>query len=521
VSLPAAASKKPVPAELVLVLGDQLDLGSPALAAAVREDAVVLMVEAAGEATHAWSHQQRIALFLAAMRHHAEALRSAGWTVDYQALAAGHDTLAAGLADAIARHRPRRVRMVAAGEWRVQAMIESACADAGVALQVHEDAHFYCSREDFARWARGRKQLVMEFFYRDMRKRFDVLMDDGKPAGGAWNFDQANRRSFGRQGPGAVPPPQRFAPDALTREVLAEVAARFGDHPGTLESFGWPVTPEQATAALEDFVARRLPLFGRYQDAMWQGEPWLYHAHIAAAMNLKLLDPRRAVAAAVAAWHSGHAPLEAVEGFVRQVLGWREFIRGVYWLEMPGYAARNHFGHERPLPGFFWHADTELNCLRQCFGDTLANGYAHHIQRLMVIGNFALLAGLDPHAVCDWFLGIYVDAVEWVELPNTLGMALHADGGIVGTKPYVASGAYIKRMSNYCAGCRYDPGRRSGADACPFTLLYWDFLARNREQLAANPRMGLALKNLERIGAEELAQTRADAAAFLETLAAG
>jgi deoxyribodipyrimidine photolyase-related protein len=520
VSLPAAASKKHVAAELVLVLGDQLDPRSPVLQAAARDDAVVLMIEAAGEATHAWSHKQRIALFLAAMRHHAAALRGAGWKVDYQALAAGHDSLAAGLGDALARHRPERVRMVEAGEWRVQAMIESACTEAGVDLRVHDDTHFYCSRDDFARWAQGRKQLVMEFFYRDMRRRFDVLMEDGKPAGGAWNFDRANRGSFGRQGPGSVPPPRRFPPDGVTRDVLAEVEARFPGHPGSLEDFGWPVTAAQAEAALEDFVAQRLPLFGRYQDAMWQGEPWLYHAHLAAAMNLKLLDPRRAVAAAVAAWRSGQAPLEAVEGFVRQVLGWREFIRGVYWLEMPGYAERNHFGHDRPLPGFFWDADTDLNCLRQCFGDTLQNGYAHHIQRLMVIGNFALLAGLDPRAVCAWFLGIYVDAVEWVELPNTLGMALHADGGIVGTKPYVASGAYIKRMSNYCAGCRYDPGRRSGADACPFTLLYWDFLARHREQLAANPRMGLAVKNLERIGTDELAQVRAEADAFLATLAA-
>jgi len=504
--------------ELVLVLGDQLDRRSPALAAAAREDAVVLMIESAGEAAHAWSHKQRIALFLAAMRHHAGALRDAGWTVDYQALDAGHDSLQAGLAEAIARHRPARVRMVEAGEWRVQAMVEAACSGAGAALEVHEDTHFYCRRREFATWAQGRKQIVMEFFYRDMRKRFDVLMEDGKPAGGEWNFDRANRGSFGRKGPGAVPAPRRFEPDAITREVLEEVAARFGDHPGTLESFAWPVTPEQAAAALEDFVVQRLPLFGRYQDAMWQGEPWLYHAHLAAAMNLKLLDPRDAVAAAVEAWRSGHAPLEAVEGFVRQVLGWREFIRGVYWLEMPGYAERNHFGHERPLPEFFWDAATDLNCLRQCFGDTLENGYAHHIQRLMVIGNFSLLAGLDPRAVCDWFLGIYVDAVEWVELPNTLGMALHADGGIVGTKPYVASGAYIKRMSNYCAGCRYDPGKRSGEDACPFTLLYWDFLARHREQLGANPRMGLALKNLDRIGPGELAEIRAGAAAFLDTL---
>ena len=500
------------------MLGDQLDPSNAALRAARPGQDGVLMIESAGEATHAWSHRQRIAVFLSAMRHYAADLRAAGWNVDYQALDAGHASLGAGLSEALARHRPARLRVVEAGEWRVQDMIESACRDAGVELCWHRDTHFFCGRDDFARWARGRKQLVMEFFYRGLRKRFDVLMEDGQPAGGAWNFDRANRGSFGRKGPGQLPPPRRFEPDEITRGVLAEVADRFPDHPGDLESFGWPVTREEAEAALDAFISRRLALFGRYQDAMWQGEPWLYHAGISAALNLKLLDPRRAVDAAVAAWRAGQAPLEAVEGFVRQVLGWREFIRGVYWLEMPGYAERNHFDHARPLPSFFWDADTDLNCLQQCFGDTLANGYAHHIQRLMVIGNFALLAGLDPEAVCSWFLGIYVDAVEWVELPNTLGMALHADGGIVGTKPYVASGAYIKRMSNYCAGCRYDPGKRSGEDACPFNLLYWDFLARNLETLAGNPRMGLALKNLERIDAEELAQIRAGAEAFLGRL---
>ena len=504
--------------ELVLVLGDQLDRRSPALDAAACDEAVVLMIESAGEAAHAWSHKQRIALFLAAMRHHAEALRGDGWTVDYQPLRAGHDSLADGVCDAIARHRPQRVRMVEAGEWRVQEMIGRACAGAGTELQVHDDSHFFCSREEFARWAGSRKQLVMEYFYRDMRKRFDVLMENGRPAGDTWNFDRANRGSFGRQGPGQVPTPLRFEPDEITRGVLEEVEKRFPDHPGSLEGFGWPVTPAEAEAALEDFVARRLPSYGRYQDAMWQGEPWLYHAGISAALNLKLLDPRRAIDAAVDAWDAGDAPLEAVEGFVRQLLGWREFIRGVYWLEMPGYARQNHFGHDRPLPPFFWNGDTELNCLRQCFGDTLANGYAQHIQRLMVIGNFALLAGLHPQAVCDWFLGIYVDAVEWVELPNTLGMALHADGGIVGTKPYVASGAYIKRMSNYCDGCRFDPGKRSGEDACPFNLLYWNFLAQHRETLAANPRMGLVLKNLERLEDAQLEEIRAGAAAFLMQL---
>jgi deoxyribodipyrimidine photolyase-related protein len=358
----------------------------------------------------------------------------------------------------------------------------------------------------------------MEFFYREQRRRFGILMEGGQPVGGTWNFDKENRGSFGRGGPVALPPWARFEPDDITRGALDAVAAHFPEHPGKLEPFRWPVTPAQARAALDDFITHRLPLFGRYQDAMWQGEPWLYHAGLSAALNLKLLDPRDAVHAAVAAWDAGAAPLAAVEGFVRQVLGWREFIRGVYWLKMPGYAELNHFGHQRPLPEFFWTGRTDLNCLRQCFSDTLENGYAHHIQRLMVIGNFALLAGLEPRAVCDWFLAAYTDAVEWVELPNTLGMALHADGGMVGSKPYVASGAYIKRMSNYCKGCSYDPGRRSGAGACPFNLLYWDFLVRHRTRLEANPRMALAVRNLDRIEATELARIRAAATDFLDGL---
>lgn len=505
--------------ELVLVLGDQLDPGSPALDRARREQSVVIMIEAAGEATHAWSHKQRIALFLAAMRHHAAMLRGEGWQVDYRELGAGWDTLADGLDDAIAQHDPARVVAVEPGEWRVARAIEEACRRRGVALEWLPDTHFYCSRTEFRAWARGRKSLVMEFFYREMRRRTGVLMEAGGPVGGRWNLDKQNRGSFGRAGPGRPPAWLGFEPDEVTAKVLAEVEARFPGHPGELASFRWPVTPVQARAALKDFIERRLPLFGRYQDAMWQGEPWLYHAGLAAALNLKLLDPREAVAAAVAAWESGAAPLAAVEGFVRQLLGWREFIRGVYWREMPGYAELNHLGHERPLPDFFWNGATDLNCLRQCLSDTLANGYAHHIQRLMVIGNFALLAGLAPRAVCDWFLGIYVDAVEWVELPNTLGMALHADGGIVGSKPYAASGAYIKRMSNYCAGCRYDPGKRSGEGACPFNLLYWDFLARHRGKFGSNPRMALAIRNLDRIDAEALERIRGEAAQFLGRLA--
>jgi deoxyribodipyrimidine photolyase-related protein len=491
--------------DLVLVLGDQLDPAHPAVAAADPARDVVVMVETLAEARHVWSHRQRVAVFLAAMRHYRDELGARGLRVDYARLADAVPDLASGLTAAIGRHRPGRVRVVEPGEHRVARAIAATCAAAGVPLDVLADPHFLCSTADFAAWAGGRRQLVMEYFYRWLRTREGVLLDAGKPCGGRWNFDAENRRGYGKGGPGPRPAPRRFAPDAITAEVLAEVAAALPDHPGSLAGFGWPVTRADALAALADFVTHRLPEFGAHQDAMWAGEPWLEHALLASSLNLKLLHPREVIAAAEQAYREGHVPLASAEGFIRQVIGWREYIRGVYWLAMPDYATRNAWGHDRPLPGWFWTGDTDLNCLRETLGDTLANGYAHHIQRLMVIGNFAVLAGLLPQAVCDWFLAVYVDAVEWVELPNTLGMALNADGGLLATKPYVASGRYVERMSNYCAGCRYRPDRRTGDDACPYTVLYWDFLQRHRDRLARNPRMATILRNLDRFGPDEVA----------------
>jgi deoxyribodipyrimidine photolyase-related protein len=342
----------------------------------------------------------------------------------------------------------------------------------------------------------------MEYFYREMRRRHGVLLEpDGGPVGGEWNYDAENRGSFGREGPQAVglPAPLAFPPDAITRDAIREVTGRFRDHPGSLEYFDWPVSREAALRALGDFVQHRLPRFGEFQDAMWTGEPWLFHARISAALNLKLLDPREVVAAAEAAWRGGQVPLAAAEGFIRQVLGWREYVRGVYWLHMPGYLDRNALDARAPLPRFYWTGDTEMACLREAIGQTLRLGYAHHIQRLMVTGLFALLLGVDPREVHRWYLAVYVDAVEWVELPNTLGMSQYADGGVMASKPYVASGKYIQRMSNHCAGCRYDPAVSTGARACPFTTLYWDFLMRHEAALSANPRMVMQLRNLARL----------------------
>jgi deoxyribodipyrimidine photolyase-related protein len=342
----------------------------------------------------------------------------------------------------------------------------------------------------------------MEYFYREQRKRHRVLMDpqdEDAPLGGQWNFDADNREAFGSAGPGTVAPRCTFEPDALTREVIALVDERFAGHPGRLDSFAWPVTRAQALQSLHAFIEQRLLLFGRYQDAMWPGDPWLYHAHISAALNLKLLNPREVVAAAEAAYHAGQAPLASVEGFVRQILGWREYVRGIYWTQMPGYLERNTLGADADLPPWYWTGATDMACLRDAIGQTLTHGYANHIQRLMVTGLYALMLGVEPKQVHAWYLAVYVDAVEWVELPNTLGMSQYADGGVMGSKPYVATGKYIQRMSPHCKGCRYDPAQRSGDNACPFTTLYWDFLMRHEAVLARNPRMALQVKNVARL----------------------
>lgn len=493
---------------LVIVLGDQLDLHASAFDDFDPAQDAVWMAEVAEESTHVWSSQPRTALFLAAMRHFALALREAGRTVHYTRLDDAHNrgSLAAELAAALDRLRPEALAMTAPGDHRVLRALQHTAASFGLPLDVREDRHFFCTVREFAAHARTRRQLRLEFFYREMRRRHQVLMDDDdQPCGGRWNFDADNREAFGAQGPGDVPQPPRFEPDAVTREVLALVARRFGDHPGRLDSFAWPVTRAQALQALQRFIDERLPAFGRWQDALWPREPWLWHSQLAAAMNLKLLHPREVVAAAEQAYREGRAPLPGVEGFVRQILGWREYVRGIYWTRMPGYLEHNAFGAHEPLPAFYWTGRTPMACLADAITQTLEHGYAHHIQRLMVTGLYALLLGVEPKAVHAWYLAVYVDAVEWVELPNTLGMSQAADGGLMGSKPYVATGRYIERMSagSLCTRCRFKPGERVGERACPFTTLYWDFLLRHEGRLVANPRMTMQLKNLARLGDDE------------------
>ena len=504
---------------LVFILGDQLDHESAALAGFDPATDVVLMAEVRDESTHVWSAKPRTAFFFSAMRHFADALQQKKIVVDYRQFGLLKATsLVEVMGSAVEHYAPEKVVMVEPGDWRIEQQLLSFAKTQKINLVMRQDHHFMCTRAEFVEWAKGYKQLRLEYFYRMMRKRYSVMMEADEPLQGRWNFDAENRGAFPKGGPPNVPSTRRVAPDAITLDVFADIQTHFADHPGTLDDFAWPVTRDDALEALRGFIEERLALFGQYQDAMWTGEPFLYHSHIAAALNVKLLNPREVIAAAVAAFENGRAPIEAVEGFVRQVLGWREFIRGVYWLDMPGMREANHFQHTRKLPAWYWTGETHMNCMRDAIGQTLSYGYAHHIQRLMVTGIFGLMAEVAPKEIEDWYLAVYVDAVEWVELPNVAGMAIYANGGRFTSKPYIASGQYIKRMSNYCTGCRYKPDIKTGPTACPVTTLYWNFLDKHEKMLVSNPRTSLMAKNITKMSAEDRQALRAQAAITLKNI---
>lgn len=492
---------------LHIVFGDQLDHQSAVFDGFDLKEDAVWMAEVDYEAKHVWSHKQRIALFLSAMRHFRDELREKAIQVIYTELGDSQQTdkFSTRLQLDLRALSPARVIVVRPGEWRVLQGLKKICREEGIELELREDTHFYTTPQDFVEHAKGRKAVRMEYFYREQRKRFNVLMDDGKPAGGDWNFDKDNRGNFGKEGPEAPNTGPSHRQDAITQAVLELVEARFANHPGSLQSFAWAVTREEAKRDLEKFIRERLPTFGHYQDAMWTDEPWLYHSLLSTSLNLKLLHPREVVDAAEQAYREGHAPIAAVEGFIRQILGWREYVRGIYWAHMPEYLDRNVMGANEPLPDFYWTGETDLACLKQAIGQTLEHGYAHHIQRLMVTGLYALLLGVDPKKLHEWYLAIYVDAVEWVELPNTLGMSQYGDGGLMASKPYIATGSYIHKMSNYCKHCPKNPKEKTGDQACPFTTLYWDYLIRHEDTLRGNHRMSLQVRNLDRLGEGERA----------------
>ena len=507
-----------VPA-LRIILGDQL---SPAISAldGIGPGDVVLMAEVVGECTYVRHHAKKIVLVLSAMRHFAADLRVSGFTVDYVALddGANSQTLAGEVARAVARHRPGTLIATEPGEWRVLNDMQG-WRTGDQPVEIRDDTRFLGRIQDFRKWADGRKTLRMEFFYREMRRRHGILLDGAEPEGGRWNFDSENRRKLpaGAQ----VPALPGFPPDDITTEIMALVAQRFPDHFGDVAGFDLPVTARDAEKAFSGFMAERMAEFGDWQDAMKAGAPVLFHALIASTMNIGLLDPLKVCRDVEAAYRGGKIRLNAAEGFIRQILGWREFIRGIYWLNMPDYAGLNALGAHRKLPEFYWSGETRMRCIAEVVSQTREHAYAHHIQRLMVTGNFALLAGLDPDEVDEWYMIVFADAYEWVEMPNTRGMALFADGGIVGSKPYAASGAYINRMSDYCRGCAYDVAKAVGEGACPFNALYWDFVARHADRLAQNTRMAMPVRSWAKMEKGKQTAIRKQAGEFLARLDEG
>jgi deoxyribodipyrimidine photolyase-related protein len=503
---------------LIPVLGDQLSPELSSLAGADPAASVILMMEVAEETTYVRHHKTKLVYILSAMRHHAEALRGAGWQVDYVRLDNPENTgsFTGEVARALQRHTPDRIIVTEAGEWRVAAMLESWETLFGLPVDIRPDNRFLCSHREFEGWAEGRATLTMEFFYREMRRKTGLLMEGGKPAGGRWNFDKDNRKPA--QADLLMPRPLAFPPDVITREVITLVEQRFDGNPGKLGRFDYAVTAEDAERQAASFFANALPRFGDYEDAMLTGERFLWHSILSPYINSGLLDPLDLCRRAEAEYDAGRAPLNSVEGYIRQLIGWREYMRGIYWREGPDYVDRNFLGHHRPLPGWYWTGETDMHCMAELLGQTLDTAHAHHIQRLMVTGNFALLIGADPKQVHVWYLEVYLDAYEWVELPNTLGMSQFADGGLLGSKPYVSSGAYINRMSDYCRSCRYDVGKRTGEDACPFNALYWDFLARHRDKLGSNRRLTMPYRTWDRQSEDGRGATLAQAASTLAFL---
>ena len=505
-------------AALRLILGDQLNEQISSLSDCDKQNDVVLIAEVREEATYVKHHKKKIVLLFSAMRHFASQLRDANFNVAYRYYddEDNQGSLLNEVKLALQRHNLQHVVVTFPGEYRLLKSMQQWEKVLGVSVELRPDDRFISTPEQFSKWADGRKQWRMEYFYRDMRRQTGLLMEGDQPIGGKWNFDHDNRKSM----PADVQPPKPYTvePDETTQAVMKLVENTFADHMGSATDFSYAVTRSQALEVAKQFIDQRLPNFGDYQDAMREGDVWLFHSHLSFYLNSGLLLPLEVMQMAEQAYFDNAAPLNAVEGFIRQILGWREYVRGFYWHCMPTLQHDNYFEHTRALPEFYWTAHTNMNCMRQCISDTKQHAYAHHIQRLMVIGNFSLLAGLDPVAVNEWYLLVYADAYEWVEMPNVSGMILFADGGKLASKPYVASGQYINRMSDYCKNCGYSVSKKTGPKACPFNYLYWDFLIKHQDKLAKNPRMALIYKSLGRMSEDNIAAMQEQAQALLSKL---
>lgn len=503
---------------LILILGDQLSHSVSSLKTGDKSQDRILMCEVWDEATYVKHHKKKIALLFSAMRHFAEELREAGWQVDYIQLddAENSGSFNGEIERALSKYEIKNIVLTEPAEYRVLEDVKGWSDQFDKTVEILPDDRFIATHQEFEDWADGRKQLRMEYFYRDMRRKTNLLMDGDEPEGGKWNYDSENRKPA--KDDMFMPKPVQFEPDEITQKVLKLVGDKFGNHFGDLEPFWFAVTHEQATEVLDYFLETALPSFGDYQDAMLTGQKFLYHSLLSPYINCGLLDPLEVCKRVEAEYNKGRVPLNATEGFIRQIIGWREYVRGIYWLKMPEYVKRNFLEAERKLPDFYWTGETDMMCLREAITQTREEAYAHHIQRLMVTGNFAMLAGIDPHEVHEWYLAVYADAYEWVELPNTLGMSQFGDGGILGSKPYAASGNYINKMSDYCKNCRYDVKQKTGEDACPFNALYWDFLIRNEDKLKGNPRLGQVYRTWNKMDETKRDEYLASAKTFLASL---
>lgn len=502
-------------AKLILLLGDQLSHSMSSLEHVNKEQDLILMAEVRSEASYVKHHKKKIAFVFSAMRHFSQELSEQGYRHKYVKYDDKNNqgSLKSEVAVALTESNYSKVLVASPGEYRLLEDIKTWKDDLSIDVEITNDNRFVASADYFASWAEGRKQLRMEYFYREMRKSTGYLMEGKQPQQGKWNYDSDNRNKLPKGH--KLPEPTSFPIDSITEDVLALVEEHFSDHFGDIEDFHYATTREQALVVLEEFVKERLPLFGTYQDAMTQNEAWMYHSHVSFYLNTGLLMPHEVLQAAQAAYDAQEAPINSVEGFIRQILGWREYVRGFYWHFMPNLKTDNYLKANLDLPEFFWTADTDMNCLSQCISQTKQNAYAHHIQRLMVLGNFALLAGLDPEQVNEWYLIVYADAYEWVELPNVSGMVLFADGGKLASKPYAASGAYIHKMSDYCSHCRYSVKEKVGETACPFNYLYWDFLIRHKGKFEKNPRMAMIYKTLGKMDDDKIEHIKQDSNTFL------
>jgi len=481
---------------------------------------IVLMVESLSETNYVWHHIQKVVAFFLAMRHFAEKLEKKGIEVIYLKL--NDDRNKQNFSDNI-----REILKVSSfdkwayllpDEYRLDKELKELSAELDLPFEVADTEHFLSERGDLSKHFKGKKTFMMESFYRMMRKKYDILMDGDEPVRGHWNFDKENRKSLPKDV--KIPAPKVFS--RKVQEIVDMLEKKQVKTIGRIDPdcFIWPVTREENLQMLDFFANELLDNFGNYQDAMKKGEWSLYHARISFGMNVKLIGPLEVIQKVEERWriNSKNVPLAAVEGFIRQILGWREYMRGVYWAKMPDYAELNFFGHSRKLPSWFWTGETKMQCLSQAINQSLDYAYAHHIQRLMITGNFALLAGIDPDEVDAWYLGIYIDAIEWVEITNTRGMSQYADGGLVGTKPYVSSANYIDKMSDYCSGCHYDKKKKVGDKACPFNSLYWNFYDRHRDKLEDNPRIGFVYPTLNKMKGDDRAELIEQAGKYLGDL---